>query len=157
MKVNDFLAGIAIAVFAVLMFFYAQTFPTLPGQNIGPKVFPQLIAIGFMVCAALLIFRSVKNPARGPWLSLPTWLGKNRATSGVLLIPWVLIFYVLVSERLGFLITAVLMLLALFYIFEVKLKFALPVALLGALGVHTLFYQFLKVPLPWGVLTAVAW
>jgi putative tricarboxylic transport membrane protein len=34
---------------------------------------------------------------------------------------------------------------------------ALPVALASALLIHTIFYKLLKVPLPWGILTPLAW
>ena len=129
----------------------------MQGQDVGPNVFPQLIAAGLMICAALLVFQGLKTRKAQDWITVPDWLGKGRITLGFVLIPLVLAFYVAASERLGFLPTAVILLMALFLVFEVRIKTAIIVALLGALGIHTLFYKLLKVPLPWGILESVAW
>ena len=129
----------------------------MQGQDVGPNVFPQLIAAGLMICAVLLVFQGLKTRQAQAWITLPDWLGKGRIALGFVLIPLVLVFYVAVSERLGFLPTAVILLMALFLVFEVRIKTAIIVALLGALGIHTLFYKLLKVPLPWGILESVAW
>jgi putative tricarboxylic transport membrane protein len=67
------------------------------------------------------------------------------------------VFYVTVSESLGFLPTAVILLMTLFLVFEVKLQTALVVAVIGSLVIHTLFYKLLKVPLPWGLFKSIVW
>ena len=74
-----------------------------------------------------------------------------------LLIPLSLVFYIGVSEPLGFLPTAFVLLLALFLTFRTRVMVALPVAMASALLIHTIFYKLLKVPLPWGILTPLAW
>jgi putative tricarboxylic transport membrane protein len=110
-----------------------------------------------MVCAMFLVFRGVKTLGAEGWITLPGWLGQGRIALGFLLIPLVLVFYVAVSESLGFLPTAVILLMTLFLVFKVRLRTAIVVAFLGALCIHTLFYKLLKVPLPWGLLKSVAW
>ena len=157
MKINDVLSGLLIGTFGALLFVHVQSFPPMQGQDVGPNMFPQLIAVGLMVCAAMLVFKGLKTLKTQAWITVPGWLGQGRITLGFVLIPVVLAFYVAVSESLGFLPTAVILLLALFLVFEVSLKAALTIALLGALGVHTLFYKLLKVPLPWGILESFAW
>lgn len=157
MRINDVLSGVLIGAFGVSVYLHAQSFPPMPGQAVGPNMFPQLIAAGLMVCAALLVARGLKTLKTESWISLPGWAGQGRTVLGFVLIPLVLTFYVAVSERLGFLPTAVALLTALFLVFGVKLKTAIPVALLGSLGIHTLFYKLLKVPLPWGILESLAW
>jgi len=133
MKINDVLSGLLIGSFGAAIYLHARSFPPLPGQNVGPNMFPQLIATGL------------------------GWLGQGRIALGFLLIPLVLVFYVAVSESLGFLPTAVILLMTLFLVFKVRLRTAIVVAVLGALCIHTLFYKLLKVPLPWGLLKSVAW
>ena len=71
MKINDVLSGALTAAFAIAIFLGAQGFPAIPGQNVGPKVFPELIAAGFMVCAVMLIRRGLRTRAAEKWLSLP--------------------------------------------------------------------------------------
>lgn len=157
MKINDVLSGLLIGSFGAAIYLHARSFPPLPGQNVGPNMFPQLIATGLMICAMILVFRGVKTLGTVGWITLPGWLGQGRIALGFLLIPLVLVFYVAVSESLGFLPTAVILLMTLFLVFKVSPRTAIVVAVLGALCIHTLFYKLLKVPLPWGLLKSVAW
>ena len=157
MKINDTLSGILMGAFGAAIYLHAQFFPPMQGQDIGPNLFPQVIAVGLMVCAAMLVFKGVGTLKTQGWITLPDWLGQGRITLGFVLVPVALAFYVLVSESLGFLPTAGLLLLALFLVFKVRLKTAIVIALLGSLVIHTLFYKLLKVPLPWGILESFAW
>jgi putative tricarboxylic transport membrane protein len=157
MKINNVLSGLLIGSFGAAIYLHARSFPPMPGQNVGPNMFPQLIATGLMVCAMILVFRGLKTLATEGWISLPDWLGQRRIALGFLLIPLVLVFYVAVSESLGFIPTAVILLMTLFLVFKVRLRTALIVAMLGSLCIHTLFYKLLKVPLPWGLLNSMAW
>ncbi len=157
MKINNVLSGLLIGSFGAAIYLHARSFPPMPGQNVGPNMFPQLIAAGLMVCAMILVFRGLKTLGTEGWITLPDWLGQRRIALGFLLIPLVLVFYVAVSESLGFLPTAVILLMALFLVFKVRLRTALIVAVLGSLCIHTLFYKLLKVPLPWGLLNSMAW
>ena len=157
MKCNDVLSGTLAGAFAVAIFAGAQGFPKIPGQNVGPKVFPVLIAAGMMLCAVLLVVRGLKTVGTEKWVTLPDWLGQGRAAFGFLLVPICLAFYVAASESLGFIPTSVLLLLAMFLTYGVRWRTALVVAPLGSLGIHALFYKMLKVPLPWGMLSPYAW
>jgi putative tricarboxylic transport membrane protein len=157
MKINDVLSGVLVGAFGAAIYVHARSFPPMPGQNVGPNMFPQLIAAGLMICAIMLVIRGVKTVGTEGWITLPHWWGQRRIALGFLLIPLVLVFYVAVSESLGFIPTAVILLMALFLVFKVRLQTALIVAMLGSLCIHTLFYKLLKVPLPWGILNSVAW
>lgn len=157
MKINDVFSGLLIGAFGAGIYAHANTFPPLAGQNVGPNMFPQLIAAGLMICAVILVFQGVKTLKTEAWITLPDWFGQGRIAFGFLLIPIALVFYVAVSETLGFLPTAVILLLALFLTFNVRVRTALIVAIVGSLVIHFLFYKLLKVPLPWGLLGSVAW
>lgn len=157
MKINDLLSGGLIGSLAAAIFLHARTFPPMPGQNVGPNMFPQLIAAGLMVCAIFLVIRGARSLGGEALLSMPEWLGANRAALGFAAIPLALVFYLLVSERLGFIVTAALFLIALFLVFRVRMRTALIVAIAGSFAIHTMFYQWLKVPLPWGILSPIAW
>lgn len=157
MKINDVLSGLLIGAFGAFIYFHSRSFPPMPGQHVGPNMFPQLIAAGLMICAIILVFRGVKTLGTQAWITLPGWLAQRRITLGFIFIPLVLVFYVAVSESLGFIPTATILLMALFLVFEVRLQTALMVAIVGSLVIHTLFYKLLKVPLPWGIFKSVAW
>jgi putative tricarboxylic transport membrane protein len=157
MKINDLLSGVLIGSLAAATYLHSRSFPKMIGQNVGPNMFPQLIAVGLMICAIFLIIRGARSRAGEALLSMPEWLGVNRAALGFFAIPLALVFYLLISERLGFIITAALLLFTLFLVFNVRARTALIVAIAGSLAIHTLFYMMLKVPLPWGVLSQIAW
>lgn len=157
MKINDVLCGVLLGAFGIAVLAGAQGFPDIPGQKIGPRVFPTLVAAGLLICATLLIRRGRGTLASQGWVRLPDWLGHRRATLGFLLVPLSLVFYVALSEKLGFIPTAIVLLLAMFLAFGTSWRRALLVALPGTLVIHFLFYKMLKVPLPWGLLSSYAW
>jgi len=62
------------------------------------------------------------------------------------------IAYILLADRLGFLIVAPLAVLAMFVAFGVRPTVAVVVAVAGTLLIWYAFYKLLRVPLAWGVL-----
>lgn len=55
---TDLFSGILAVVFAAVIFALTQTMPE------GPASFPRLIAIGFTICGALLIFRDLRSTSK---------------------------------------------------------------------------------------------
>jgi len=159
-KINDAIWGAFFILGAVAVIVHVQSFPRIPGQNVGPGLFPGTIAAGIGICGVILVVRGLR--ARGPagggaWIALPAWLRSPRHLGAFVVLVGVNLFYVLAVDRLGFLITAFAYLLALMAVLRVKLVSAIPIAIASALGIHYAFYKLLKVPLPWGVLTPFAW
>jgi putative tricarboxylic transport membrane protein len=72
-------------------------------------------------------------------------------------VPLSVVFFGLALDGLGFHVTAVLALAALFLAFGLGPVRAGAFALVAAFAIHGVFYSLLRVPLPWGVLTPVAW
>ena len=62
-----------------------------------------------------------------------------------------------VLNKLGFLICASTILIAMFWALEVKKTWIVPIAVLVTLVIHTVFYKGLRVPLPWGILMPLQW
>ena len=56
------------------------------------------------------------------------------------------------ANRLGFILSISLILVALFLKLGVKPRLALPIAVGTAFFIHVIFYKLLRVSLPWGVL-----
>ena len=69
-----------------------------------------------------------------------------------LLPPALLLFYVAVADRLGFIITAALIVYATSTALGARWRLALPLALLAPIGIHLIFSKLLRVPLPIGLL-----
>jgi putative tricarboxylic transport membrane protein len=66
----------------------------------------------------------------------------------VLVPPAALFFYYFASERIGFWITASLMVFTLAWSQGAKLKHALALAIVAPALIHLVFYKLLRVPLP---------
>ena len=92
------------------------------------------------------------NDARREWFERGRWTGSPRHVLAFALVVAGLIFYVLLADALGFFLCAIVILIALFLCLQVQATKAVPLAVVSTLVVHTIFYKFLKVPLPWGPL-----
>lgn len=157
MKVSDTFIGVLLALFGVAVLFAIRSYPPMHGQDVGPALFPAVLAIGFLLCGALLVKDGLKARPRAAWLVLSDNFHNVRAVTRFLLVILVLIAYLAFSRPLGFIITATLLNLILSLAFGVRPVKAVIVSVLGALLIHYLFYHLLAVPLPWGLLEPIAW
>ena len=159
MKLNDAIWGALIALLGSAILWHVQGFPPMPGQRVGPAMFPGVLAVALMICGAVLIVAGLRarRAAGAPWSVAPVWL---RSPPHVLAFAVLLasnVFYLLAVDRLGFLPTAFVYLAALMWVLRVRLAAVLPISLIMALLIHYVFYKLLRVPLPWGVLQGIAW
>ena len=155
MRVSDLLAGLLAAAAGVLIAGYASTFPPMPGQPVGPGLFPTVVGCGFILFGGALAL--ARHGGGRPMLVLEPWATRPRAVGSFALVVAVLLFYAAAVHVLGFFITATLGLIVLFAAFGVRLAWIVPIALLVTVAIHYGFYTLLRVPLPWGLLESVAW
>jgi putative tricarboxylic transport membrane protein len=156
MRASDLTIGLIVAIGGLAIAGYAQTFPPMPGQPIGPSLFPTIIGAGLAAVGAMLILSGLKQHGV-PWLTVDGWARTPRALARVTLVVVSLIAYTLVVDALGFLVTAVVLLSILFAAFGSRPVWILPIAMGVTVAMHYAFYTVLGVPLPWGVLEAFAW
>jgi putative tricarboxylic transport membrane protein len=154
MKINDAVMGGLLLVLAAAIGVYVSGFPGMPGQRYGAALFPGMIAAGLAVCGALLLARGLRE--KTPPFEFASWTREGSLAANFALVCGSLLFYILASETLGFMVTGTLLLLALFLKLGVRLSVSVAVAPIAALVIHLLFYKLLKVPLPWGILTFMA-
>jgi putative tricarboxylic transport membrane protein len=158
MRLNDAVFGVLLIVFAIAEIAYTRTFPTLHGQAYGPDLFPVMIGVGFLVTGAVLTIRGIVAQRAGePLLGVGPWADDRRNVVNFGLVLLALLFYILVSDWLGFIPTAFLIMLVLLKSFGSGLVTSVVIAALTTLGVQALFARVLLVPLPWGLLQPVAW
>lgn len=157
MKLNDAIFGLVLLALGSLVLYAVQGFPKIPGQPVGPALFPGLIAAGLCIAGLLLIVRGVRERAHQPWLVWDDWVRSPRHVVALIILLGSIVFYIVASTWLGFLPTAIIILAALFSVLRIPLWRALPMAVIATLVVHFAFYKLLRVPLPWGVLTPYAW
>ena len=159
MQFSDRVTGSCLALLGALAFYGGWLQPAMPGQDVGPSVFPMVIGAGLALCGALAAFgigqgfeepTALVPPAPGEAPAPPPALAGLRA----FLPPALLVFYAVAAEPLGFLIVAALIVLAASFALGARARLALPLALLAPLGVHLIFAKLLRVPLPEGWLPA---
>jgi putative tricarboxylic transport membrane protein len=156
MRLHDTLLGALLVALAAVFFGYTFTFPDMPGQKVGPALFPRLIALGIAACGIVIAVRGARSRARPgagprtPWVSFSPGLQQLRGWLAWLAMPLAIVFYLLVSERLGFLPTATLVVAALCAWLGVRLWAALLTGVVAALVVQWFFGSLMRVPLPRG-------
>jgi putative tricarboxylic transport membrane protein len=156
-KLNDAVLGLLFTLLGAAVLVAIRGYPKIPGQPVGPALFPGLIAIGLCVCGVLLVVRGWRARADEAWVVFDDWVRSPRHLLGLVVLLGGVVFYILAADTLGFLPTASLILLALFLALKVPPGRAVLVAIVAAAVVHFAFYKLLRVPLPWGVLKGVAW
>jgi putative tricarboxylic transport membrane protein len=149
MRFNDALIGAALLLLALAVYLYARTLPPIPGQQYGAAVFPSLIAAGLGGCGIALVASGLRKwqgamvPAA--WTSSrPAWL-RLGATFALL------VFYILASNRLGFVPVSAIILFALFAMLGVRWWLAAILALAVTVVIARAFGSLLLVPLPRGL------
>jgi putative tricarboxylic transport membrane protein len=157
MKLNDAVFGLLLVILGGAVIAAVQGYPKIPGQPVGPALFPGLIAAGLCVAGVLLIVKGLRERGTQPWLVWDDWIRSPRHVVALAVLLASIVFYIAVADQLGFLLTATLILVANFLVLRVRPVLALTVAVIAALLVHFAFYKLLRVPLPWGVLQGVAW
>jgi putative tricarboxylic transport membrane protein len=151
-RVNDAVVGVALVLFALAMIGYTRTFPEMPGQHYGPALFPVLIGIGLLVTGAVLIVSGLARRRTEPLFSGGDWLRSRRHVINFGAVVGGLLLYILISDRLGFIPTALLLLFGWLVLFRGGRPLSsLLIALTVTLVVDYLFSQLLLVPLPLGV------
>jgi putative tricarboxylic transport membrane protein len=154
-KINDAVFGAIFAVLGAVVLVHVQSFPLIPGQQYGPRLFPGTIAAGFVICGILLIVNGVRNSAGG-WFVPGTWLRSPRHVFALASVVAGIGAYIAFAERIGFLIVAPSLLLLWLRAFGVRWRTAIVAALVTTILIWYAFYKLLRVPLPWGVLTPYA-
>ena len=161
MKLNDAVWGALFALLGAAIVVHVQSFPRIPGQNVGPALFPGVVAAALVVCGVILMLKGLSArrvaASAAPWFEAPGWLRSPRHVLAFVVLVASQVFYLLAVDKLGFVLTAFVYLAALMWVLRVRLALVLPVALVMTLLIHYAFYKLLRVPLPWGVLQGVAW
>ena len=155
MRIHDSLIGGVLLLLSLAVLWHIQSFPPAAGQQYGPALFPGLIAAGLGLASAVLAWQGLR--VQQPWLVLSEGLRSPRRLAAFAITVGSMVFYILLSERLGFIVCSLVVLIALQWACGVRPLLAVAVAIAATLVIHTCFYKLLKVPLPWGLLQPLAW
>jgi putative tricarboxylic transport membrane protein len=152
LKLSDAALGVVLLGAAAAIAWTARGFPMVPGQAFGPSLFPGVIAAGFTLCAIGLFLRHARAGRGMRWIEPGPLLTDPRARLDALLVLGAIGVYLAVAERLGFIPTAAAILLVLVRRFGASWWLAIATAALGPVAIHLMFAEWLRVPLPLGVL-----
>ena len=156
--INKDIATGAILVGAGAWFAWeAQSFPTMAGMTYGPGLFPTIAGLGLVICGVLIFLTGLLRPA--PETAPPEENASNSAWPLInsLAVIGCVVFFALGLDRLGFHLVAFPLLLVLLLLFRIVWWKSLLLAVFVTVLVHLIFYSFLHVPLPWGLLEPIAW
>jgi putative tricarboxylic transport membrane protein len=152
MKLSDHVSGGILAALGIAAAWFGSRLPGVPGQDVGPAVFPMVVGGGLVLCG-IMIALGIGQGFEAPEEEDP--IPRHRLYGlRALLPPALLILYVLIAEPVGFLPTAALIIGIAAVALGASLRLAIPLALLAPFGVHAVFAKLLRVPLPDGVLPA---
>jgi putative tricarboxylic transport membrane protein len=151
-KVNDAVIGVVLVLFALVMIWQTRTFPAMPGQDYGPALFPVLIGIGLIITGGILIAGGIARRRTEPWVGGGPWLRSPLHVVRFGAIVGGLLLYILGSDWLGFIPTAILLLFGWLVLFRGRPLSSLVIALAVTLAVNYAFTHLLLVPLPLGLL-----
>lgn len=159
MKVNDAISGALFVGVAALIFVFTSHFRSMPGQDYGAAFFPRTIAVIMALLGAALIVKGIRERDGKPWAETLDWMHSPRHIANFVLVLSALVFYILVSNNLGFAITAFVTLYALLLWLRGRQFWisSAVISLVSMIAIQQFFGQFLRVPLPWGLLQAYAW
>ena len=159
MHLSDRITGGVIALLGALAIWGATRLPGVPGQDVGPAAFPTVIGVGMVLCGAMIAFgigHSFEVPEDEEEMvvedgAMPM---PQHPILRALIPPALLLFYLLTVDHLGFLIAAAIVVYLAVVALHGRWVIALPLAIIGPLAVHLIFYKLLRVPLPDGLLPA---
>lgn len=160
------LTGLFIIILGALAAWGGSRLPPVPGQQIGPDVFPMVVGVGLVLCGALILAGVGHRFEQEAEADLAKITSEFEADIGlahqptplwrqalVVAPPLLLVFYYLAVDRLGFLPTAALIVFCASLALGGRLRIAVPSALLAPLFVNIVFVKLLRVPLPSGYLS----
>ncbi|PRY20935.1 putative tricarboxylic transport membrane protein [Aliiruegeria haliotis] len=157
MKISDRLTGCFLLVFATAILFEASSFPVIPGQSIGSALLPNIVAIGLIGCAIILIVSDLVGSPRPRLAEAGDWITDPRRLLRVGIVLLGTASFIPFMDVIGFPVLSITVLLAFLLSLRVDILTAILVSVTASLAIHTLFSKVFLVPLPWGVLQSIAW
>jgi putative tricarboxylic transport membrane protein len=160
MQLSDRVTGAFLVALGGITAYAGSKYPPVPGQQIGPEVFPVVIGLCVAFCGVLIALGIGSRLEAEAEADLAAHGGENVAEQQrgplyklrALIPPALLVFYVVAVDRLGFVPTAAIIVMVISLTLGARLRLAVPLALLAPMGAHLVFYKLLRVPLPDGLL-----
>lgn len=148
MKKNDTVFG---SIFIALgIFIFTQTFfyPSLEKGHPGPGLFPNLLAVLFIIFGSVLIFKAKRPSVAQEEIASPV----RKKVTNALFVLGIIIVYVVVVDKVGFLVTSAVLLFVLMKKLGAPVLRSATASICITLFINVMFLKILRVPLPPGIL-----
>ena len=149
MRVSNTAIGLFLILFAAVVLWHVQSFPSLDNGYPGPALFPSVLAVLFIICGIGLIIQGVRQ--REKLLKFDTGTLKLSGLLNILFVLGMIVCYIFLAQFAGFLIFSFLVLLILMKWLKVKTLASILMSAGVTLVIYLLFAKVLLVPLPWGL------
>lgn len=156
---RDLVVGAALTALAIFMIWQSQGFPRIRAMPYGPDLFPRIIAGGLILAAIGIVIEGLRN-ARSGAATLSTATSTppvHYAALSFVGVAALVAGFALLLPVLGFHIAAALVVVLAVPIFGGSLLLALIMGGVVPVVLHYIFYSLMRVVLPWGLLTPIAW
>ncbi len=157
MRINDAVFGVLFVILAICVFVYSGTFTAAKGVGFGPDLFPRIIAVLMGAGGAMQIISGLRPAGRQPFIQLADWARKPRSYTLLAAVAGSMLFYILASGALGFLLSTFVMMSGLLLVTRGRgsLVSSLVTAVIVSVTIYLIFVQMLRVPLPYGVIESL--
>ena len=148
MKLNDAALGLLCLLGGVAIWLSAQSFSRLPNQAYGSETMPLALSALAAGLGASLIVRGALAGAWRPAAARAGWTRVRGAPAALVAALALVVAYIALAGRIGFLPVAVAVMWALMLVMGVRWWSALALSIAAALAVQQAFGRLLLVPLP---------
>jgi hypothetical protein len=103
-RINDAVWGALLLLFSAVLLVHVQGFPKIPGQQVGPALFPGFLAVGLAVCGVLLVIKGLATRRawgeRAEWFAFAEWTRSRKHVVAFAMTLGVNVLYILAVDRL---------------------------------------------------------
>lgn len=139
----DVLASVLLFIVGVAIVVMSKGLPSAGLSRYGPGFFPSITGYGLAIVSLILLVEAIRKKK-----TADTYMDRKSLTDIIILLAVVLV-YSFMLRPLGYIISTVLFLAAILYIFGYRNYIKLGIiALIVPTSIYLLFVQLLSVPLP---------
>jgi len=149
MRVSNTVIGLMVIVLGAWVIWYARGFPKLEQGYPGPSLFPTVLAVLFILAGTILIVQDLYHKRQ--LFKIDATLLTRPQLVNIALVLSAILFYIFVSDFLGFQITSFIVLAGLTKRLRVSTFQSLAMAGGVTFFIYVLFAKLMLVPLPWGL------
>ena len=149
MRVSNTAIGLFLILFAAVVLWHVQSFPSLDNGYPGPALFPSVLAVLFIFCGIGLIIQGIRQ--REKLLKLDTGTLSLPGLLNIFFVLGAIVCYIFLADTIGFLIFSFVVLVVLMKWLKVHTLSSIAMAVSVTLVIYLLFAKLLLVPLPWGL------